>query len=141
MQDPNIIKVGIGVMVFKDGKVLLGKRKSLLGKGDYAWPGGKLEFMESFEECAKREAKEEAGIEIKNVRFVRLMNWREKTLGKHFVDIEVMADWESGEPTVCEPDKCESWGWYDFDNLPEPLFAPMLSSIEAYKTGKNYFDD
>ena len=41
-------KVGIGVMVFKDGKVLMGKRKSSHGEGEWAWPGGHLEYMESF---------------------------------------------------------------------------------------------
>lgn len=33
-------KVGVGVMVWKDGKVLLGKRKRAHGAGEYASPGG-----------------------------------------------------------------------------------------------------
>ncbi len=48
-------RVGIGVMVMKDGKVLLGKRKGSHGAGEYAWPGGHMEYMESFEDVAKRE--------------------------------------------------------------------------------------
>lgn len=67
-------KVGIGVLVFKKGKALLAKRKGSHGRGEYAFPGGHLEFGESIEECAKRECREEAGIEIKNVRFLRLLN-------------------------------------------------------------------
>lgn len=139
-EDEKRIRVGIGVMIFKDGKILLGKRKSALGKGQYGWPGGGLEYMESFEECARRECREEAGIEIKNIRFLRLLNLKDFA-PKHYVDIELVADWESGEPQTLEPDKCESWQWYDLDRLPEPLFAPEYSSIEAYKTGKNYFDN
>ena len=37
-------KVGLGVMVMKDGKVLLGKRKGSHGAGEYVWPGGDFVF-------------------------------------------------------------------------------------------------
>ncbi|MEK7464164.1 MAG: NUDIX domain-containing protein [Patescibacteria group bacterium] len=131
-------KTGISVMVIKDGKVLLGKRKGSHGTGDYAFTGGKLEQGESFEDCAKRETREEAGIEINNVRFLRLLNF--KFYDKHFVDVGVVAEWKSGEPKALEPEKCEGWAWYDLDNMPTPLFKGNVSSIEAYKTGKNYFD-
>jgi 8-oxo-dGTP diphosphatase len=40
-------KVGVGVMVLKNGKVLIGKRKGAHGAGEWAWPGGHLEYMES----------------------------------------------------------------------------------------------
>ena len=50
-----------------------------------------------------------------------------------------MADWKSGEPEVLEPEKCEGWEWYDLDHLPQ-LFGPCVLALEAYKTGKNYFD-
>lgn len=132
-------KVGVGIMILKDGKVLLGKRKGSFGAGEYAFPGGHLEYMESFEECAKRETFEEAGIKIKNLKFLcveNVINYKPK----HYINIEIIADWESGEPKVCEPDKRESWDWYSFDNLPNPLFSFCISAIDAYKTGKNYFD-
>lgn len=133
------IGVGIGVMVFKGNKVLLAKRKNSLGSGEYCWPGGHMEYGESFEECARREVREETGMEIKNIRFLRLLNLKHFA-PKHFVDIELMADWEDGEPQLLEPDKFEPWNWYDLENLPEPLFYPQISSLEAYKTGKIYFD-
>ena len=136
----NHIEVGIGVMVLRDGKVLLSKRKGNLGKGEYCWPGGKMEYGESFEDCARREVREETGMEIKNVRFLRLMNLKHFD-PKQFVDIELISDWESGEAKLMEPDKFEDWNWYDLEKLPEPLFYPQYSSIEAYKTGKNYFDN
>ena len=131
-------KVGIGILVFKDGKVLLGKRKEAHGKGEYASPGGHLEFGESVEECVKRECLEEAGIKIKNIKFLRFSNMRK--YGKHYADIGLTADWESGEPKALEPHKMEKWDWYDLDNLPKPLFAHIEDSLEAIKTGKNFFD-
>ena len=132
-------KVGIGVMVLKDGKVLLGKRKNAHGAGEYSFPGGHLEYKESFEDCARRETREEAGIEIENVRFLRLMNLKDYA-PKHYVDIGMVADWKSGEPRIMEPDKFEDWNWYDLDNLPSPLFATEPSYFEALKTGRNFWD-
>lgn len=139
MENQNIIKVGIGVMIMKDGKVLLGKRKGSHGEGEYAWPGGHMEYMESFEDCTKREVMEETGMEIGNIRFLRLLNL--KTYApKHYVDVGLIADWKKGEPKVMEKDRVESWDWYDIDKLPKPLFSTIPTYIEAYKTGRNFWD-
>ena len=79
-------KIGIGIMIFKDSKVLLGKRKGSHGAGEYSFPGGHIEYMEGFEECAKREVLEETGIKIKNVRFQLLSNIKDYT-PKHYIQI------------------------------------------------------
>lgn len=137
--EQNRPKVGVGVMILKEGKVLLGKRKGAHGEGEYAFPGGHLEYGESFESCAKRETLEECGVEVKNVRFQVLANVT-KYIPKHYVHIGVEADWAAGEPKVLEPEKSESWNWYDLDNLPEPMFEMCRLSIESHNTGKNYYD-
>ncbi len=133
-------KVGIGVMVFKDGKVLLGKRKNIHGDGEYAALGGHLEYMESFENCAKRETMEEAGIEIDNIKFLALSNLK-KYIPNHYINIGLTADWKSGEPKTMEPEKMEGWNWYDLDNLPEPLFDVIPNYIESIRSQKNYWDN
>lgn len=132
-------KVGIGVMILREGKVLLGKRMASHGSGEYAFPGGHLEHGESFEECARRETKEEAGIEIQNIRFLVLANLLHYK-PKHYVHIGFIADWKSGEPKVMEPGKLEDWAWYDIGNLPEPLFEACAISFESYRNNKNYYD-
>lgn len=132
-------KVGIGVMILKDGRVLLGKRKNAHGAGEYSFPGGHLEYMESFETCARRETMEEAGIEIDNVRFLFLGNL--KTYApKHYAHIQLVADWKSGEPQLLEPEKCEGWGWYPLDALPSPCFDMIPQSTESHQSGRNYYD-
>jgi 8-oxo-dGTP diphosphatase len=132
-------RVGIAVMIFKDGKVLLGKRKGSHGEGEYASPGGHLEYMESFAGCAIREVREECGLEITNIRFLMLANILAYK-PKHYVHITLLADWKSGEPEVREPDKCEGWQWYDVNKLPAPLFYAISLSFQALKSGQNYFD-
>jgi 8-oxo-dGTP diphosphatase len=132
-------KVGIGIMIFKDGKILLGKRKASHGAGEYAFPGGHLEYMEGFEQCARREIAEESGIKVKNVQFQFLANVKEYN-PKHYVHIGLIADWESGEPQTLEPEKLESWGWYSLDNLPQPMFKASVRTIEAFKRNQMYQD-
>ena len=132
-------KVGVGVMILKEGRVLLGKRRGSHGEGEFSFPGGHLEYMESFEDCAKRETKEECGIEIENIQFQFLSNVT-KYAPKHYVHIGVIADWKSGEPEVLEPEKCESWDWYDLKLLPEPMFEMCTQAIDAHSAGENYFD-
>jgi 8-oxo-dGTP diphosphatase len=131
--------VGVGVMILKDDKVLMTRRKGAHGEGEYAYPGGHLEFGESFEDCARREALEEAGVEVKNVRFLRLDNVT-KYKGKHYVDIALAADWKSGEARVLEPDRTEDWQWYSLDNLPQPLFEFCKTAFDSLKTGRSYYD-
>jgi 8-oxo-dGTP diphosphatase len=132
-------KVGIGVMILKEGKVLLAKRKGSHGEGEYAFPGGHLEYMESFESCAKRETKEESGIEIANIRFQFLANVTKYT-PKHYVHIGLIADWQDGVPTILEPESSESWEWYDLEKLPQPLFEMCKMAIESHRIGRNYYD-
>lgn len=139
MEENQRPKVGVGVMVFKEGKILIGQRVSSHGAGEWCWPGGHLEYMESFEACGRREVMEEAGIEIENIRFLRLMNFKAYA-PKHYVDIALVADWKSGEPEVREPEKITEWQWRSPDDLPSPLFAAEPSALEALKTGRNFWD-
>jgi 8-oxo-dGTP diphosphatase len=132
-------RVGIGIMVIKDGKMLLGKRKGSHGAGEYAFPGGHLEYMESYVDCAVREIAEECGIEVQNMRFQYLANIRAYA-PRHYVHIGLIAEWKSGEPQVLEPDKVEYWDWYDLEKLPQPLFATIDKALEAYRTRKNFWD-
>lgn len=140
MTQEETIRVGVGVMIMKEGRVLLGKRTNIHGDGEYAWPGGHMEYMESFEGCAKRETLEETDMEIQNVRFLRLLNLKAYA-PRHYVNIAFIADWKSGEPKIMESDKVESWDWYSLDALPSPLFATVNSCVEAYKTGRTFWDE
>jgi 8-oxo-dGTP diphosphatase len=118
-------KVGIGVIIVKDNKVLLGKRKGSNGAGGWSFPGGHLEYAEGVEECARRELLEEAGIEVGELIVGPYTNDFFEDEEKHYITLYVIARYGSGEPKICEPDKCDGWDWYDWDNLPENLFPPV----------------
>lgn len=133
-------KVGVGVMIFKDGKLFLQKRKGAHGEGEWAFTGGHLEHLETFENCAIRETLEECGVEIANVRYQFTSNVMHYA-PHHYVHIGVIADWKSGEPQILEPDKATEYGWFDLDHLPEPLMAMAKQGIEQYKVGNRGTDD
>ena len=138
--DEKLSKVGIGVMIFREAEILLSKRRGSPGHGDgdYAFPGGHLEYMESFEDCARCETTEECGMEIENIRFVCVGNMQ-RFPPRHYVHIGMVADWKNGEPRVLEPDRTEAWNWYALNELPHPIFEPTRMAIECYKDGKNYY--
>lgn len=126
-------KVGLGVIVIRDDKVLLGKRKGSHSSGTYAFPGGHLEFKESWEECAIREVKEETGMEVTKSKFVAVTNDIFEKEDKHYITIFMKVEC-SGEPKVMEPDKCEGWGWFSWNRLPQPLMVTITDLIkQGYK--------
>jgi len=144
MEEKKKVGVGFGIMILKDGKVLLGKRhddpekaSSLLnGAGTWTMPGGKLNFGETFEEGAKREASEETGILLNKVNVICVNQDITKTA--HFITISLFSDAFSREPKVMEPDEITEWRWFDLNNLPSPIYFPSAKVLENYKQKKFY---
>ena len=120
-------KVGVGVIVIKDGKILLGKRKNAHGEGAWSFPGGHLEINESWEDCASRETMEETGMVIKNIRFGTATNDIFQAEEKHYITIFMLSDYDSGVVKVMEPEKCE---WFQWSQLPQPLFVPIQNLLK-----------
>lgn len=133
--------VGIGVMVLKENRVLLGKRhgdparadSELHGESSWTMPGGKLHFKEELEECAIRELFEETGIKTdkENLKMISVAN--DIVPDAHFVTIGYLCKEFEGEAKVMEPDEITKWQWFDLDNLPSPIFFPSEEILEKFK--------
>lgn len=143
-----IIKVGIGVMIIKNNRILLGHR---ITKGEdtggiyepdtWCLPGGKQEYDETIFECAIREVKEETNLTIWNLDVFNAVDDIQSY--KHFVTIQIIARNYSGDIKIMEPNKQDEWKWFSLDKLPEKIYSPSKKFIEAYiiKTQKNDIDN
>lgn len=123
-------RVGIGVLIFKDSFLLLGKRLLNHGTSTWAPPGGHLEFGETFECCAIREVKEETNLNILNPQVIGVTNDIFADDNKHYVSIFLIAKYNGGKIESLEPEKVLSWEWFDKNNLPDNLFLPLKNLLK-----------
>ncbi len=107
------------------------QRQGAHGSGFWSVPGGHLEFSESLEETAKREVREETGLEINNVRTIGITNDIMKNDGKHYITVWMVSNWESGDNFIAEPQKCQAQKWCSFDHLPSPLWPTPWDNLRA----------
>ena len=122
-----VTRVGVGVLVCHDGRILIGERRGSHGASTWALPGGHLDFGESVEACAARELEEETGLSLSAVQQLSFTTDFFPESGKHYVTLFVEALDVAGTVETREPDKCAGWHWCQWDALPEPLFAPLRS--------------
>lgn len=123
-------KVGVAIIITKDEQVLLMKRKGVHGIGTWSTPGGHLDFGETPEQCAAREAKEEVGLDVVDIRFRAITNDIFETSGKHYITIWMEAKSISNDPMISAEDEVEEIGWYAWDALPSPLFLPLENLLK-----------
>ena len=133
-----VIKVGIGVMIIDDNKILLGHRSAtrkdtggIFEPDTWTLPGGKQEYEETVYETAIREVKEETNLKIKNPIVFSVSD--DFQSDRHFITIEMIAKEYSGKLKIMEPTKEDDWQWFDLDNLPENIYSPSRVFIEKYK--------
>lgn len=146
MEEKQRPKVGVGVMILKDGKVLLGKRNDdakkassdLHGEGTWTMPGGKLDFHEALIDGAFREAFEETGIKVDKATISIISVADEIVPDNHYVTVGFLSKNFEGEPKVMEPEEIVEWKWYNLSELPEKVFSPSQKMIKAYLNKKIY---
>lgn len=136
--------LGVGVMVLKEGKILLGLRNpskekassELQGQGTWTMPGGKVEFMEKLVDAAKRELEEETSLKATKLDLLCISDDMSDTA--HYVTVGFIAREYTGEAKAMEPETILEWKWFDLNDLPTNLYNPSKKCIEKYKEGIIY---
>ena len=122
-------RVGVGIVVRRDGDLLLVRRAGSHGSGTWSTPGGHLDFGEDPAVCGAREAEEEIGVSVGPVRFVGVTNDVFAEEGKHYVTLWFEAEHESGDAVALADDELDEVGWFAETALPEPLFPPLVKLL------------
>jgi 8-oxo-dGTP diphosphatase len=130
--------VGIGIVIWRDDKVLLIKRGNPPRKGDWGLPGGRQQLGETIMQAAVREAREETGLDVAPFGVVTALDSITRdTKGNvdyHYTIIDVVAESREGvaeagddASDVCwaTPDEVEKLcGW------PEVIRVVRLSALQ-----------
>lgn len=136
--------IGVGIMILKDNKILLGLRNpdkvkassELQGRGTWTMPGGKVEFMEKLIDAAKRELEEETSLIANKLDLLCISD--DITDTAHYVTVGFIVREYKGEVKTMEPETILEWKWFSLDNLPENLYNPSKKCIDKYKEGIIY---
>ncbi len=110
------------VLQDQKGKVFMMRRKNTSWmEGVYNIPAGRVERHETMLECALRELKEEAGVDVlpQDMRLFLISNrftGDDKDSQPDWIDFYYVADKWQGMPHIAEPDKCDHADWYAIDD-------------------------
>jgi 8-oxo-dGTP diphosphatase len=93
--------VGVGAVVWDNGRVLLERRGKPPAQGTWSLPGGLIEIGETAEDAVRREVVEECGIEVTVGPVLGLFEPihrdQDGRVRYHFVVVDFLARYHSGE--------------------------------------------
>jgi 8-oxo-dGTP diphosphatase len=114
--------IGVGLIIRRDdGRVLMCRRLKAPEADHWNIVGGKIDKMELAADAARREAEEETGLKIGEIRFLCLVEGILEDEAQHWVSLIYVTDDFEGEPVLTEPDKHADLQWIDIGDVPRPL--------------------
>ncbi|NJK33954.1 MAG: NUDIX hydrolase [Oscillatoriales cyanobacterium SM2_2_1] len=99
----------------------------------WAIPGGFIDYGESIEVAAKREAKEETCLDVQLIRQLHTYSDPRRDARQHTISIVLIAE-STGTPIAA--DDAQNVGIFDLDHLPQPLCFDhdrILSDYRHYR--------
>ena len=129
MEPGSCPRVGVGGVVFENGKVLLLLRKKAPEAGTWSLPGGRVEFMERLEDAVVRELREELGITVEVGSLVCVIDHIIPEEHAHWVSPAYRVRMVSGVPQNLETEKTAAIEWFSLSNLPDNLSMNARSAL------------
>jgi NAD+ diphosphatase len=126
------ISPAVIVAITCNNKILLAKGRNY--KGDfYALIAGYVDVGESIEETVVREVKEEVGLDIKNLRYLKSQPW--PFSGSLMLGFTAEAD--DAQPIIIDEKEIKEAGWFTRGNLPNHATGVSISGalIDDFENG------
>lgn len=124
---------GVQCIVLRRRKVLLGKRFRTSCEGQWALPGGHVEFFESPMDAARRELREETS--LIGGEAVAGGSFTTYTTDLPYVHVPVLFRQAAGVPVVPADEKFSDLRFFSLADLPQPIFAPSIRALELVGSG------
>lgn len=114
---PNQPVVGVGSVVWRDDRVLLIRRGQPPRVDEWSLPGGRQELGETVAEAARREVREETGLEVEVLDVVAVVDLIDRDdagrIRFHYTLIDVLAEWRAGEAQAGDDAAAVAWTTLD----------------------------
>ncbi len=128
------IGLTVDIVIIHNNGVVLIKRKRDPYRGFWAIPGGFVEYGESVEEAAVREAKEETGLDVHLIKTVGVYSDPSRDPRGHTVSVAFLA---VGQGSLKAGDDAGEAKVFDIDSLPSNLaFDHSRILSDALRTGE-----
>lgn len=124
-------------LVVQEDKILLGMKKRGFGAGRWNGFGGKVEGDETIEEAARRETKEECGIDIVALEEVGIHEFEFHDKRGDILEVHVfrVESWD-GEPRETEEMRPQ---WFTTDAIPyDEMWPDDIHWLPVFLTGKKF---
>lgn len=126
-----MLTIASGPVIIEDGKVLL----DMHGEDDFwKFPGGTLSQDDSLRENAKREVREELGIEVELAdKEPFVMDISKEKEGKPMTIILFHYFATRLTKTITSGRDVREWAWHDIDHLPENCAMNIRAAVEYFR--------
>ncbi|MDB5096497.1 MAG: hydrolase [Cyanobacteria bacterium RYN_339] len=115
----------VAVVLVEGDRVLL-VRHTKKDKSYWLLPGGGLDYGEGIAECARREIREETGLEIQVERFLYLSEAIAPDRSRHILNITVLGRLAGGELTTPDEEVLDAVQWFPIVELPTLTLYPAI---------------
>lgn len=117
----------------KTGQVLILDKVKKYGWEGLTFPGGKVEYGESFEDSVIREAKEETNLDIKNPKLVGIITW----ITDESKDVGLIYETSDFEGELIEENREGKLSWMDYEEFKKiPDKSMSMDKILGIYDGK-----
>jgi 8-oxo-dGTP diphosphatase len=118
------------IIEFQEGIVLIKRKNPPHG---WALPGGFVDYGESLEAAAVREAREETSLEVHNLRLLGCYSDPGRDARMHTISTVYVAD---GRGHLLAADDAVNVELFQLENLPEPLCFDHAAILKDYAAAK-----